>query len=510
MSLPYMSGGQVMVQWKDLQTGPSTYTWDKLDSILASNAGHSFSVQVNGNSKPAFLFSMVPYTANWGDSSAADSQLLMYWHPAFVGTYTAFVAALADHLKTSPYRSSFLGVRMNFNPIGTEHMTVPPANQKASTWTVPNGVSNGPDWSTEISRDYELRVVDAFIAGFGTAHSSIHLFLRANTDPWVLTHQASGKPSGFKYQDYFQQGTFLLMMTGSELEPRTDNHTGEYNMYLQYALPGETLGYAEPMADSWGVHGSKTDPHWCTPPQWNYWRLLSDLNMGVSDIAVYGEDLAVAYSAAHQGRNVGADYQAEFDQAFQFAARYAGHHADPATAPGAWIAFRQSVKSLSPSEYNTRVTDYRRYITLLNPEDTVPLDARKDGVPAPVIANKTVAREYTIGPYNQRFGAWARSIPVGKTAELQLDSAFLANLNGHTGAKIRVTYLDNSAGASFIARFGTQSVATPLSNSGLWQTIEIPMTTTLAKDASGGHIAITTSGGPVNFHMVEVSIQRTP
>ncbi len=169
-----MSGGQVMVQWKDLQTGPSTYTWDKLDSILASNAGHSFSVQVNGNSKPAFLFSMVPYTANWGDSSAADSQLLMYWHPAFVGTYTAFVAALADHLKTSPYRSSFLGVRMNFNPIGTEHMTVPPANQKASTWTVPNGVSNGPDWSTEISRDYELRVViDAFIAGFGTAHSSI-------------------------------------------------------------------------------------------------------------------------------------------------------------------------------------------------------------------------------------------------------------------------------------------------------------------------------------------------
>ncbi len=170
----------------------------------------------------------------------------------------------------------------------------------------------------------------------------------------------------------------------------------------------------------------------------------------------------------------------------------------------------KSAKSLSPSEYNTRVTDYRRYITLLNPEDTVPLDARKDGVPAPVIANKTVAREYTIGPYNQRFGAWARSIPVGKTAELQLDSAFLANLNGHTGAKIRVTYLDDSAGASFIARFGTQSVTTPLSNSGLWQTIEIPMTSTLAKDAGGGHIAITTSGGPVTFHMVEVSIQRTP
>ena len=41
------------------------------------------------------------------------------------------------------------------------------------------------------------------------------------------------------------------MMTGSELEPRTDAHTGEYNMYLQYALPGQTLGYAEPMADSW-------------------------------------------------------------------------------------------------------------------------------------------------------------------------------------------------------------------------------------------------------------------
>ena len=63
-------------------------------SLLESNAGRSFSVQVNGNSKPQFLFSVAPYTANWGYGSAADSQLLMYWHPTFISTYTAFVAAL--------------------------------------------------------------------------------------------------------------------------------------------------------------------------------------------------------------------------------------------------------------------------------------------------------------------------------------------------------------------------------------------------------------------------------
>jgi hypothetical protein len=509
LSLPYLSGGQVMVQWRDIETGPATYNWDKLDSALAAG-GKSFSVQVNGNSKPAFLFSLVPCTPNWGDGSASDSKLLMYWHPTFVNTYTAFVEKLAEHLKASPYRSSFLGVRMNFNPIGTEHMNVPPAHQKASTWTVPEGVANGPDWSTEISQSYELRVVDAFINAFGTSSSSIHLFLRANTDPWVLTHHAAGQPPGFLYQDYFRQGTFQLMMTGSELEPRSVANTGEYEMYLKYALPGLTVGYAEPMADAWGGHGGKTDPRWCTPPQWNYWRLLSDLNMGVSNIALYGDDLSVAHSATRKGLTVGADYQAEFDQAFRFAARYAGHHSDAAAAPGAWIAFRQSDKNLPASDYNARVTDYRQYLVLLNPEDTVPLNARKNGVSAPVIANRTVSGEYTIGPYNQRFGAWARSIAAGRKAELQMDKTFLAAVNSTAGAAVNVTYLDNGAGASFTTSFGTQAVVTKLSNSGLWQTRTIPVTSKFVANAKAGHIAITSAGGAVIFHMVEVTKPTSP
>ena len=156
--------------------------------------------------------------------------------------------------------------------------------------------------------------------------------------------------------------------------------------------------------------------------------------MGVSSIAVYGEDLAVAYACDAPGEGCRRHYQAEFDQAFRFAARYAGHHTDPGVC--ARGVDRVPPKRQELVAIRIQCARDRRYITLLNPEDTVALDARKDGVPAPVMPNKTVAREYTIGPYNQRFGAWARSIPVGKTAELKLDSAFLANLTAIREGKL--------------------------------------------------------------------------
>jgi hypothetical protein len=510
MTLPYVSGGQVNVQWADLQSGMSTYSWTALDSAIAANAGQIFTVQVDAGRKPAFLLSLVPYTPNWGDAEVTDPNVLMYWHPTFVSAYTGFLAALAMHLNASPYRQSFLGIRQNFNGIGTEHLNPPttPVNyQKAANWTVPPGAVNGPDWTQTISQNYQQTVLDAYLAGFGTSPSSIHIFVRNNLPTAIQTAQATGQPSGFTYATYFQKGILYLFHTSSEIEPRGPGagDTGQYDMFLQYALPGLTAAYAEPWADAWGGHGGQTDARWCSPPQWNYWRLLSDLNMGVSDIALYGSDMNVAYSATHTGVNVGADYQREFDQAFRFAARYAGHHIDPGSAPGAWIAFRQSITSFSPSDYNTVVTDYRRFVTLLNPSATDGLDARSDGTPVPVIANETVAGEFSIGPYTSRFGAWARAIPAGQTAELQLDSGFVTAVNGVTGAQVNITYLDNVAGASFAASFGTQSVSTKLVNSGTWQTVSIPVTSRFIADAKGGHIAIAATGGKITFHMVEVT-----
>ena len=89
--------------------------------------------------------------------------------------------------------------------------------------------------------------------------------------------------------------------------------------------------------------------------------------MGISYVAMYSADLTVAASGKHEGRDVGKDYQAEFNRAFEFAAKYAGYAAYPSQSPGAWIAFRQSQTNFSPSDYGKRVTDYSMHITLENP-----------------------------------------------------------------------------------------------------------------------------------------------
>jgi hypothetical protein len=502
LSLPYLSGSQVVVNWGSLQTGPSTYDWTPLDSAMAAET-RIFTVQVNGAMKPAFLFNLVPRTPNWGNTQAGDPLgILMYWHPVYMGAYTNFLAALASHLSASPYRSNILGLRMNFNAVGTEQIDVPAANRRASTWIVPPGASNGPDWTAEISQNYEKTVIDAHIAGFG----AIPVFARITLDPAILTQQATDQPGGFTYADYFKQSKLGLLYTGGAPEiPLFQSVATLYAMYVDYLEPGLTVGYTEPVSDAWGVAGNPASPlpHWSTPPQWNYWRLLSDLALGVSDIALYGEDLTVALAATHLGRNVGSDYQLEFDQAFQFAARHAGYHADPQNAPGAWIAFRESITNYPRSAYR-QLTDYKRFLTLLNPQNTVGLDARRDGVAVPLVANRTAVNEQSIGPYNSRFGAWARSLPAGATAELQLDSNFADSVNNLSGATIGITYLDDVANASFITTFGVQSVTTTLGASGQWQTVTIPVTSAFAQDSSGGHIAIQTIGAAITFHMVDV------
>ena len=60
----------------------------------------------------------------------------------------------------------------------------------------------------------------------------------------------------------------------------------------------------------------------------------------------------------------------------EFAARYVGHFANAATAPGAWVAFRESATLVGG--YNQNVTDYEFHLRLLNAaEATAGLDARK-------------------------------------------------------------------------------------------------------------------------------------
>jgi hypothetical protein len=145
------------------------------------------------------------------------------------------------------------------------------------------------------------------------------------------------------------------------------------------------------------------------------------------------------------GQRVGARYQQEFKAAFSFAAQYVGHWADPATAPGAWVAFRQSITPLGG--WNSNVTDYEFHLRLTNgAEASVGLDARADGVPVPVVENRTSPNQSSIGDPSSRYGAWARKLKAGAAAHLALaEGAQLRVRQGGGAVNASVVFLDEAS-----------------------------------------------------------------
>ena len=260
------------------------------------------------------------------------------------------------------------------------------------------------------------------------------------------------------------------------MEPRNKGGK-QYHVFLDDCRTGHTLAYAEPWASAWGHHDRMTDPRWCSPPQWNYWRLLCDLNCGVSFIACYANDLAVAHSGRYPNGNVPAAeavrFKEEFDAAFRFAAKYAGYHASPEVSPGAWVALRQG--SALEGDYTflmNRLPDHSR-------------EAKK------------------AGPDDQRFGAWARLLPGTETMRFVLDQTFAASLNAQT-TELRVTYLDQGTGA-FEVKAGDQKFTTHCTNTGRWKTTLWNMPPALYKqDDSGAQVSLQALDADLILHMLEV------
>jgi hypothetical protein len=237
---------------------------------------------------------------------------------------------------------------------------------------------------------------------------------------------------------------------------------GSRPVFLEYCRSGKTVCYAESMADATGKHGPARDRRWCSAEQYNYWRLLSDLNLGVSMIGVYGADLANAGNP-------------EYRAAFEFAARYAGFHASPSVSPGAWVALREGNLQLKG--------DYTFLMRRLPGAEMKP--------------------EQKIGPDGQRFGAWARTLPKGAQVKFALDGAFARSLAGRK-AILRVIYFDQGNG-TFRARASGRTFEVKLGNSGRWQTAEFEIdSAAFTADGDGAHVVID-GGTDLTLHMIEVA-----
>ena len=456
--LPFIKGGQVVCQWAELEPEEGRYDFAPLDEKLKEFhlMGRKASVQVNGNLKPAWLFSKVAVLPHAVHSQVRDKQgTLQYWDPIHRDAYRDFVMAYGKHLRQSPYRDSVLGVRLNFNAIGTEQGTLKPEERSLDRWKpAPNGHIHNEPWTPELFDKYRLGVVQTFIEAF---RPDIGVFVRNN-----ILRNGLLDPEQIAM---FEKGELGLFHTSSEIQPRGAGGEGQYQAFLKYCRTGKTLGYAESWADAWGRHGGKTDPRPFSPYQWNYWRLLVDLHYGISFIAIYGADLR-----AHD--------DPEFRAAFEFAARYAGFHASPNQSPGAWVALRQG--QFLQGDYNFLMT------RLPERSGDVPLD--------------------NAGPDDQRFGRWARAIEGPGQMLFRLDPQFAASLRGNP-CRIRLVYLDDGTNSLAIhwdeaGKPGARAVQK--SGMGRWKELLIDVPEAgFGAGLDGADIQLSGEGRNV-FHMVEV------
>ncbi len=291
LKLPFIRGSQIVVQWGELETGPGNYDFSKVDAALARTAAANLwtTLQINGNVKPAWLFSEVPSSPVQFDEQVRNQEgTLMFWHPRFRQAHLEMLAAFAAHLRGRPEHGRLLGLRLNFNPIGTEHFNFPERYREPAAWTMPAGVD--PEtlaaFTPEVQEAYQDEVVNAYERHFADWTT---VFVRNNLSDALRE----------RYAAQFRAGRLAFFHTSAEVEPRAAGTERQYGAFYDFCRSGATVGYAEPWASAWGEHGGIFDPRWCSPAQWNYWTLLLNLHCGVSFIGEYYVNLHFAVTGRH-------------------------------------------------------------------------------------------------------------------------------------------------------------------------------------------------------------------
>ncbi|HYW29509.1 MAG TPA: hypothetical protein VE824_06860 [Gaiellales bacterium] len=449
---PYVRGGQITLDWATIEPKRRTFNWSSLDSELKyyASIGKVATVQVNSTqTKPSWLWNVV---ANCGTVHGQPAP--QYWDPVYETVQTELVSALAAHLKASPYLAQVALVRAAPNAIGTELTDMPAGYTCKAT---PSGHKVSTVWSKTVADQYYYDVMNLYRVQM---LPEVQVALRAQ----VWTQWPGHCPT-----TWLGPGGAWIMGTASDVDPNPVRDAFDLYAYDNVKL-GSTNAYWEPISYA----GKKN------LVSWNWWRILLELDKGVRSIAVYGDVLA-------QGQA-----NPEFRAVFDFANRYAGHQWDPAGSPGAWVALREGSGRMAG--------DFTWFMTQLNPNTTS----------TPVDSN---AGASMIGPAAQRYGRYARRITGGtaqSTMSFALDPAFRSGIAA-AQTTLHVTYLDNGTG-SFQMAWGNgpdQAVTVTKTNTGAWQTADIPVPGLEFTGglAGGADLAISELGSDAtNFAMVELTV----
>ncbi len=450
---PWIRGGQIELEWKDVEPARGSYNWASLTSELAkwASLGKSATVQVNADPQPAWIWN---YVADCG--ATARGRIPQYWDPVYLTMEQEMITSLKNYLATAPNTDRITLVRANPNAIGTEETQVPSGYRCKPT---PGGHIVNVAWTKTVEDTFYQQIMGAWL---NTLTPAFHVAVRAKM------FMAKSPPPPM---DWLTSGKAWLMATASDIDPNPSREKLDV-LSTKYARSGQTVAYWE---------HQKADGIKKNLVSWNYWRLLLELQKGVSYPAVYGNVM----------RNALTD--PEFRAAYDFTNKYAGYHASPLTTPGAWVALRQGTGAMAGN--------FGWFITQLNPDTTsTALDSNSG---ASMIGNPT-----------QRYGRFARRIDGGTTKDtmaFQLDPIFRSGIATPTGkVDLRVTYLDKGLGQFRLAYgLGLSTVVTK-TNSGNWQdaVVSVPGVAFAGGLLGGSDITLQALGTEsTTFHMVKLTVR---
>jgi hypothetical protein len=422
----YLTGGQIMVQWKDCEPTEGNYDFSIINTKLIDMAqrGLKTTVQINGNHKPDYLFTKVPYLPeNRNKESYDELGSLMFWHSAYEQYYLNFISAYADFIKSSPYKNSIVGVRQNWNALGTEGTSFTGINNLVEEdWIIPQGVSY-EHYSAQKVIEYQRKVMARFLEEFTP---DIQLFVRTNVPDELIKEN----------EEFFNKGLAGWFHTGSAMEQNQHyDQLHRYERFIKYCKPGTTFGYCE-------LISGRVKPY--SEIQWEYWRTLNELHCGISYIAMRPAIFEKAHSEG----------DSRFIKVLEFADKYAGYHALPAISPGAWIAFRGKGDNF-PWDYTFLMES---------------------------IDNSSLIDLKPVGSDVDPYGAWAQKLAVGGRILLDFHDDFYSadQRSGGVKATLRVIYYDSGTG-SWAVRYDASGDPAKIArqvtnqNTNQWKILELPV-----------------------------------
>ena len=468
----YVRAGQVVMNWDAIQTSRSTFSWTGVDNRIRNytDRGMPVVLQINSSNKPTWIYSVsggAIHKCGTYEDDRFSWDIPHFWGPSkalYLTLMQEMLQGIANHIATSPFRDKILGIRAAPNLIGTEQYDLdPPASRGTVDITNPS-CDYETSWNINVSKQvYEdvMRLYNPIFlpAGIRPILRSL-LFASLNTSAALRT-ELLGMDKGWTFGT---NGTPDSSLTAVD------------TFFTDMCVSGRTRGYYEAFREN---------TFYDHPLSWAYWRQLLELGRGISYIATYSEDL--------KGALPGAPDQAEYRATFDFSNKYAGTQHLPASAPGAFIAFRPKIHT------GDTYANYDSLISLRNADGTAGGDDSTVGLTSNAGAN-------IIGPTTQRFGRYARRTDIASsktTFYLRLDANFRASLSGNVAVK--VTYL-NSGTANWRLVWSGSSQTITKTNTGRWvtTTVTVPASGLTGGLAASCDLHLVATGGDTTFHMVEV------